>query len=265
MSLPPPPSVPSDREGLLAAVESALSAVAQLTATISEEQTLLPTPCAGWTVRDQVAHVTGLESRFLGRPGPDSHELPPLAHVTNDIQRFMEVDVDARRAQPWPDVQAEAAEVIAARIEQLRGYSFDPNATVETPFGPRPVAAALSLRAFDAWAHEQDLRDALGRPGGMDTPAAAVSIARAAAALGQIGANAGLSESEAVRIEVPEGPFAFAASSNPSVTPGATLRMDAGTFTRLCCGRSSADKASVVVTGDAELGRRFLDAMAITP
>jgi uncharacterized protein (TIGR03083 family) len=266
MTLPPPPQVPTTREGLVAAVESTLSATANLAASVTEEQAMLPTPCTGWTVRDQVAHVVGLESRLLGRPAPDSHQLPVgLAHVTTDTKRFMELDVDARRARPWAEVQAEAADVLLTRIESLRTLDFDADTLVDTPFGPRPARAALGLRTFDAWAHEQDIRDALGVPGGMDSPAAAVAIARSASSLGHIATEAGLSDDQAVTVVVTDGPFAFEASSNPAAASVATLSMDAATFTRLCCGRSSADKTRVSIDGDAGVARKFLDSMAVTP
>ena len=266
MTLPPPPDVPTTKEGLVAAVESTLLATARLAAAVTEEQTMLPTPCAGWTVRDQVAHVVGLESRLLGRPGPDSHVLPDgLAHLTTDTKRFMELDVDARRSRPWAEVQAEAADVLPARVEALHAIDFDGETLMDSPFGPRPARAALALRTFDAWAHEQDIRDALGLPGGMDTPAAGVAIARSASSLGHIGKEAGLSDDQAVTIVVPDGPFAFEASSKPGATTVSTLTMDAATLTRLCCGRTSADRSRVRIDGDPAIAERFLNAMAVTP
>ena len=264
--LPSPPELPTTRDGLVEAVNSTLRAVALLATEITEPQAMLDTPCAGWTVRDQIAHVVGLEARCIGQPGPDSHQIPTdLAHVTSDTKKFMEIDVDYRRSVPWSVVQAEAAEVLTARMEQLRMLDFDAETLIESPFGPRPAKAALSLRTFDIWAHEQDIRDAIDRPGGMDTPAAGVAIARCVGALGHIGKEAGLSETEAVTLEVPDGPFAFSVSSNSVGESKATLRMTAATLTRLCCGRSSADRESVQITGDTAIGARFLDAMAITP
>lgn len=266
MTLPPPPEAPTTKAGLFAAVESTLSATAALAAALTEEQAMLPTPCEGWTVRDQVAHIIGLESRLLGRPGADSHQLPEgLAHLTTDTKRFMELDVDVRRARPWADVQAEAGEVLSARIQQLRELDFDGETLMEGPFGPRPARAALALRAFDAWAHEQDIRDAIGQPGGMESPAAGVAIARCASSLVVMANSAGLSDSEPVSVFVVDGPFAFQASSSPSSPSVVSLRMEAADFTRLCCGRSSAARARVEIDGDVEIGQRFLNAMAITP
>jgi uncharacterized protein (TIGR03083 family) len=262
----PPPAAPFDREEMIDAVSSAINGVSDLAQTITEAETLLPTPCPGWTVRDQVAHVIGLESRLLGRPGPDDHLLPDdLAHVHTDLQRFMELDVDSRRARPWSTVQAEAVDVFSARIAQLNAWDFDRDTIMDSPMGPRPAKVALPLRAFDIWAHEQDLRDALNRPGGMDTVAARNAVARCVASFGHIAKQAGFGDTDAVDVEVIDGPFAFRTSSNPNTTSTATLTMTAANFTRLCFGRSSAKPADVVISGDETLAQRFLATMSITP
>src|SRR6185503_4235023 len=43
-------------------------------------------------------------------------------------------------------------------------------------FGPDEAATVVLMRTFDVWAHEQDIRSALGRPGNLDSPAAAVFV-----------------------------------------------------------------------------------------
>jgi len=47
--------------------------------------------------------------------------------------------------------------------------------------------------------------------------------------------------------------------------PTTHLRMDRETFTLLAGGRRPASVLDVEVTGDEDLGRRVLDAMAVTP
>ena len=44
----------------------------------------------------------------------------------------------------------------------------------------------MRLRIFDTWCHEQDIREALGRPGNLDSPAAAVSVSQVLDALPMI-------------------------------------------------------------------------------
>jgi len=44
----------------------------------------------------------------------------------------------------------------------------------------------------------------------------------------------------------------------------ATIRMPLGTFTRLCGGRVSPERATVTVEGDQALGRQVVEALAYT-
>ncbi len=62
-----------------------------------------PHPCPGWSVRDIVSHVLGLDSRcWATRAHPT---LPrDLFHVTNDHQRYMEMQVDVRRHHTAPEM-----------------------------------------------------------------------------------------------------------------------------------------------------------------
>jgi hypothetical protein len=53
-------------------------------------------------------------------------------------------------------------------------------------------------------------------------------------------------------------------TTDPS-TPTVSLRMDVETFVVLAGGRRPADAVPAEVTGDEALGRRILEAMAVTP
>ena len=138
----------------------------------------LPTDCPGWSVRDHVAHVGGLESTLLGRPRPDHEpDWAAMTHIRNDPGRFMEVDVDLRRSWPWAQVLVELDEVLAARVAEIAAWPDDPDFPVLGPLGqPRPLIPVVPVRAFDVWQHEQDIRHALGRPTTMGAPAAPLAI-----------------------------------------------------------------------------------------
>ena len=59
------------------------------------------------------------------------------------------------------------------------------------------------LRTFDVWAHEQDIRSALGRPGNLDSPAAAVFVSSVMLQLPRlIAKGAGLEPGHDVVIDV---------------------------------------------------------------
>ena len=65
----------------------------------------LATDCPGWTVRDQVSHLIGVERMLLGEPPPPPGRLPD--HVRNAFAELNEPWVEARRRVPGNEVLAE--------------------------------------------------------------------------------------------------------------------------------------------------------------
>lgn len=57
-------------ELLIAAVEDNLAGVLRIVDGLSSSDWGLGTPCAGWSVKDVIAHVAGIESFFGGMPQP---------------------------------------------------------------------------------------------------------------------------------------------------------------------------------------------------
>jgi uncharacterized protein (TIGR03083 family) len=232
-----------------------------------------PTGCPGWTVQDQLSHLIDYESRALGRPGP-VHDPGALAHVRNDLGRGNEVGVDFRRARSGPEVLAEFRSVVGERLAQLRALTDDDLATpMVTPAGPGTMADMLTLRVMDSWSHEQDIRRAVGRPGHVNGPAVDEAVAYFARLLPfVVGKRAGAPEGstvvfriegqQPVVVEVVEGRGRLATGQAGS--PTATLSMPATTFAALVGGRSDVPD-DVVVTGDADLGRRVVSSMGLMP
>ena len=62
-----------------------------------------PTCLPGWTVRDQLSHLTGTEEMLAGLPTPDV-DVSHLAHLRNDIARANEAWIESRRALPGAEV-----------------------------------------------------------------------------------------------------------------------------------------------------------------
>ncbi len=233
------------------------------------------TDCPGWTVKDNLSHIVGTEEMLLGREAP-SHEVAgvdDLPHIHNPIGASNEIQVDYRR--PWPPerVLENFREVVAERTAALRGLAEnDLAADSWTPVGPGTLHDLIAIRIMDCWVHEQDIRRATGKPGGLEGPVANHAFKRHAQAIPfVVGKKAGAPDGSTVVIEV-EGqePFAVGvdgkrASALPEVPAEATVRlaMDLDTFNRLCCGRGDqqVNAKGVRIDGDAALGARIVDQM----
>ena len=285
-----------DRPGI-----SAPSSGADLTSQLAEEWDALivlgeeiddkdwekPTPCPGWSVAAQYAHMIGTESMLLGRPNPDADPGKP-DHVRNDIGGFNEVWVAALAGRSRKEVLADFAEVTAARREALAAMSEDDFAAPSwTPVGKADYRRFMQIRVFDCWVHEQDIRDALGRPGHEDGAAAEQSIDEIVRALGFVlGKKVGLSDGQSVVFDL-TGPVdrtlnvavvdararVLAALPGGEDSPTVALTLSSTAFARLACGRidpsavlagGAGHIGGVRISGDEELGRRVVSNLAFT-
>jgi uncharacterized protein (TIGR03083 family) len=256
-----------------------VEAIAALVGPLAEGDWNRRTPCPGWSVRDIVSHVIGMECEMLGDPRP-IHTLPrDLYHVTDELSRYMEIQVDVRRHHTSPEMTAELEYTIIRRSRQLRNESREPGTTVRAPLGKeQTLERAMQMRAFDIWVHEQDLRTALGEPGNLDSPGAHVTRDTLLAALPKIIAkDAGAPRNSAVVIDV-HGPLEFMRTVRidadgrgtidgaPSLGPAVSLALDWETYFRLACGRvrASAVADQVKADGDQELAEAILREFVVT-
>lgn len=272
----------SSGAGLTAQLNEVWDALAELAASIDDEGWKAETSCPGWPVSAQYAHVIGTESMLLGRPNPEA-EAPgePPAHVRNQIGGFNEVWVASLAGRPRKEVLDQFAEVIAARKEALAGMTEEDFAASSwTPVGQADYRRFMQIRVFDCWVHEQDIRDALRRPGHESGPVAEQSIDEIVRAAGFIvGKKAGAPAGSAVRFEL-TGPVSRrvdvdvadrarvvdALEGDPTVV----ISLSSHAYARLSCGRVPPEEVldgglgGVTFEGDAELGRRVVENLAFT-
>jgi uncharacterized protein (TIGR03083 family) len=258
----------------LAEVWSSLTTACQR---LDRRQWTLPTDCPGWSVKDQLSHLVGVERMVLGEPSPPA-SAPSPDHVRNPIGETNEGWVEARRPLPGDQVLAEFVEVTGRRLESLRAMSSkDFDVVGPSALGPVPYREFMDQRVMDTWAHEQDVRRALGRPGGRNGPGEAVSIDRCFRAMPfVVGKRVAPPGGTTVRFDVHgdlgrrvlvgmEGARAAFVTRAPDEAPSVVLEMDQATFWRLGFGRVGSDEAlgsaAVRVGGDSALGRRVVDAM----
>ncbi len=113
--------------------------VIELVSPLRPEQAATPVPaCPEWTVRDLFSHMVGLGADVVAGDEPDDHN-----------SAWTQAQVDARRDHDVAALVAEWRSVTAPLQDWMRAH------------GARPLG--------DVIIHEQDLRGALGVPGGQDS------------------------------------------------------------------------------------------------
>ncbi|WP_324790006.1 maleylpyruvate isomerase family mycothiol-dependent enzyme [Streptomyces sp. H51] len=257
-----------------------IEAISELVRPLVEGEWNWRTPCPGWSVRDVVSHVIGLDCEMLGDPRP-IHALPrDLFHVTNEHQRYMEMQVDVRRHHTAPEMTSELEYVIIRRNRQLRNENRQPGAKVRGPLGSElTLEESMRSHAFNVWVHEQDLRAALGRPGNLDSPGAHVARDVLLAALPEVVANRAEAPRSSAFVFDVHGPIEFLRTiridiqgrgtleTAPALGPAATFTLDWETYVRLACGRVTPDAVAdrVKAEGAPELTSAILRNFTVTP
>ncbi|WP_328688769.1 maleylpyruvate isomerase family mycothiol-dependent enzyme [Streptomyces caniferus] len=257
-----------------------IEAITELVTPLVEGEWNGATGLPGWSVRDVVSHVIGLECEMLGDPRP-IHTLPrDLYHVRSESARRMEVQVDVRRHHTAPEMLSELEYTVIRRSRQLRNESRQPDAVVRSPLGEdRSLEFVLQQRAFDVWVHEQDLRRVLGKPGNLDSPGAYVTRDLLVKALPGIVAKRAQAPADSAVVFDVSGPLEFLRTvrldaegkatidGSVSLGPTVTLALDWDTFHQLACGRvrPAAVAEQIKIDGDDALAQSILDNLAVTP
>jgi uncharacterized protein (TIGR03083 family) len=262
-------------EPVIGSLDQVWASIVAACSGLTDEEWERATDCPGWTVRDQVAHLIGIESRLLGEPGPAPIDDPWPDHVRNDLGADNEAWIVVRRARAGDQVLAEFVSIVERRLGALRSLSpADFDAVGPSPIGPVPYRDFMVLRVFDCWVHEQDIRRALGRPGNVDGVGLAVTMERVRGAMGYVVGR---------RVGAPDGTsvaFVDRSTARPILSvgirdgrgvvltddpaePSVRLSLSEETFWRLGCGRIDPldAHAQVEMEGDTVLGRAVLENM----
>ncbi len=261
------PGIPHQTIDTLVGVWRSLS---ELGAPLTEEQWKSPSGLPGWTVQDTLSHIIGTERMLEGLPSAPvrTSETP---WVRNPIGDLNENEIEARRSRLGAEVLAEWDDLRAVREATLAAgdaaYFARP---MTTPTGPGTVADFLAVRILDCWIHEQDIRWALGVPGGLSGPAAEHTVDRLIRTIPiVVGKRSEVPEGSAVRVVVTDGVerdllcqvnggrAGFVDAS--AVEPLATVTFTTEAFVAAANGRDGAAAGgAVTIEGDRELGERVV-------
>ncbi len=253
---------------------------------LTAEQWRLPTDCRGWGVGDLVAHAAALESELAGVEPLRVTIDKAAPHIKSPAGVYTERGVVARRGRAPADVVAEFDDAVSRRTAILEAEALDdPEGTpTVTPGGIGwSWATLMRNRPLDIWVHEQDIRRAIGRPGGLDTAGARHAQSVFAAALPYVVAKraevpAGITVvfdvtgpvTGVYTVEVNESGRGVLLDSAPD-RPSVRLTLDTESFTILGAGRRDPSTLPIRVEAgsDAEAGQRLADrilaAMPLTP
>ena len=243
---------------------------------VAGEDWSTPTDLPGWDVHAVAAHSAHLEALLAGAEH-DQVDIGEPAHVRGMMGQFTEQGVVARRGRTPDELINELRSSATTRHTALLAEPpTDPSATAPGVFGliGWDTLRLLRNRPLDLWMHEQDVRRALGRPGNLDGPAAVHTADYLAESLGfVVGKRVGAPAGTTVVLEVAgHAPYAVAVGDDGRARPAEVtgepttcLAMDREAFILLAGGRREPAPGSVAVSGDAELGRRVLAGLAVTP
>jgi uncharacterized protein (TIGR03083 family) len=243
---------------------------------IPREQWDLPTDLEGWTVKDNVAHTAHLEAVLAGAP-EETVEVAEAPHLKNLQSYYTEQGVLARRDRDMGALADEIEQSVAVRYAELSAEPPTDGAAAppRTPGGvPWNVQTLLSNRPLDVWMHDQDVRRAIGRPGGYDCPAAEHVLSVFGGALPMVvGKRLAPPPGTTVRLAIPEAGLSWTvgvgedgrASAVDEATPTTTVTLTPEDFVVLAGGRRGPDTTTPVIDGDEELGHRLLQSLAVTP
>lgn len=247
---------------------------------LSDDEWSKPSPLPGWDVKANVAHIIGTEAMLRGEPAPDVEiDREALAHVNNDIGAFNEQWIQSMRSTPPAEVLDRFRLLTAARLGELDAMSQEEwDAESFTPAGKDTYGRFMQIRVFDCWLHEQDIRDAVGRPGDETGLAVEVMLDELATALGfVVGKKAGGQPGDRVTFALTDG-GAVVKQFHVEVTERAmlvdrlhlpatlVLTMPVGVMTRRCAGRVGPDDLldQIEIDGDRDLATRILRNQAYT-
>src|SRR5437763_14314514 len=108
----------SNRE-LVDMLDEVWTSTAALGDGLDESEWKQPSECPGWTVQDNLVHITALERFILGDPLPTQDVPDDLPYVKNDLGRSNERWIDPRRAWTGAAALEEFCAATAARLEPL--------------------------------------------------------------------------------------------------------------------------------------------------
>ncbi|MCF8530271.1 MAG: maleylpyruvate isomerase family mycothiol-dependent enzyme [Candidatus Nanopelagicales bacterium] len=269
-------SIHSDRDPV-STYQEAMQDVIDLLSSVETSQWSMPTSCPGWSIADIAAHLIDLDVMVAGTERI-SHEpnWETLPHVTNPSQQFTERGVDYRRGTPPEQLLGDLS---SASTTLVATTAAGGSPSIKIPWVKDEISLDqfYSMRTFDTWTHEQDIRLALGLPGHLGSNPARMSAQRMISSLPLIwGKKVGAPPGAALTLtltgpdiegtaHVVVGEDGRAAFVDQTGEGAAQVSMPWPAFVHAFAGRVPPEQSLAAATYSGEFAANFISQLPSTP
>ena len=137
---------------------------------LTPEEWDLPTPCPGWSVHDLAAHILGDEVGQLSMGRDDYHasliaasDWAGLVRGLNDLNEQWVTAMKRLSPRLMIDLMKSTGEQVNLYLQSLDPHSTGPVVSWAGP-GPAPTWLHIAREYTERWHHQQQIREAIGRP-----------------------------------------------------------------------------------------------------
>ncbi len=262
-----------DRDSVVTDLKDAWHNFVMVAESIDDSKFTAMTSCPSWNVHDVIAHIIGIEKMLLGEATPEA-DIDGFEHIRNSIGAINERWIVHLRSLDAVDIVTALSETLLRRehaIEKMDEQDFEKVGW--SPIGDVSYSRFMSIRVFDIWIHEQDIREAVGQNGGLDTKAAHRAYLEATTNMGYVVAKkAALDNGAVVGFHIIDAPsFSVAVAdgrgvlADPQQDESCSLEMSMSTYMRLIAGRGEPKfNDDVAFAGDLDQASRVLSNLAFT-
>ena len=260
-------------------------ALLELLSGLSEEEWSRPTVCAGWSVKDVALHLLGDDIGKLSRGrdafsgaafvarGDRDFEAELLAFINEANERWVQA---TRRISPHLlcDLLRFMGGETQRYFQSLDLFQIDEPVSWAGP-DPAPVWLDIAREYTERWLHQQQIRDAVEKPGLKERRIFAPVLDTFVRALPHTFRDVDVAEGAQVKLIISgdaggewylvRGDGKWSLYLDADAEPAAAVVMDQETAWRLFTKGISKDEASANATlsGDRSLGMKVLDTVSI--
>jgi uncharacterized protein (TIGR03084 family) len=137
-------------------------ALDSVVAGLKAEQWDQPTPAEGWSIRDQITHLTFFDHQAHLAVADPEEFAAALASAAGDPLAFTDRPLAEARLQETGEVLGRWRAGRARMLETFAGLAPDTRIPWYGP--PMSARSFVTARLMETWAHGQDIVDALGVP-----------------------------------------------------------------------------------------------------